>query len=159
MLEARGTAVDSRTVPRTMLNRFVHEEEGFTLLELMIVAEIIIILIAVAFPAYFQFRDNASQAAAKSNAKEVAVAAGLYGQSKGTYAAMTIPLLKGYDSSLTTTGTFVNNSGAEAAGVTRRVTMDASHFCTYAISGRWFGYQLNPNGPVVATTVGANVCS
>jgi Tfp pilus assembly protein PilE len=137
----------------------VREEQGFTLLELMIVAQILIILVSLAVPSYLQFKDNANQATAKSNAKEISVAAGLYFTNKGTYAGMTIPLLRGYDASLTTTGTFVNNSGSEAVGVTRRVTMDASHFCTYAISGRWFVYQLNPQGPLVATTVGANVCS
>jgi Tfp pilus assembly protein PilE len=137
----------------------MREEEGFTLLELMIVAQIIIILVGFAVPAYLQFRDSAQQAAAKSNAKETSVAAGLYYTSKATYAGMTIALLKGFDQSLTTTGTFVNNSGSEAVGVTRRVTMDTSHYCVYAISGRWFAYQLNPTGPLVTTTVGANVCS
>jgi prepilin-type N-terminal cleavage/methylation domain-containing protein len=146
-------------VLRNTLNRLVREEEGFTLLELMIVAQILVILISMAFPAYFQFRDDANKATAKSNLKEVAVAAGLYFTSKNTYAGMTIPLLKTYDNSLTTTGTFVNNSGTEAVGVTRRVVMDASHYCVYAISGRWYVYQLNPSGPFVATTVGANVCA
>ena len=159
MLQVARSDVDPRIVSRNTLNRLMHEEEGFTLLELMIVAQIIIILVAMAVPSYLQFRDNAQQAAAKSNLKETSVAAGLYYTSKATYAGMTIPLLKGYDQALTTTGTFVNNSGAEAVGVTRRVTMDTSHYCVYAISGRWFAYQLNPTGPLVTTTVGANVCS
>jgi len=142
-----------------VLNRLAHEESGFTLLELLIACQIVVILTAMAVPSYFQFRDNANQATAKTNLKEVAVAAGLYFTSKSTYASMTIPQLKQYDSSLTTTGTFVNNSGAEATGVTRRITMDASHYCVYSISGRWYAYQLNPNGPFVTTTVGANVCA
>lgn len=144
---------------RKVLNRLAREEEGFTLLELMIVAQIIVIISLVALPSYMQFSDNAKQATAKANLKEVSVAATFYFESKATYAGMTIPLLKGYDASLTTTGTFVNNSGTEAAGVTRRVTLDASHFCVYAVDGRWFAYQLNPTGSIVTTTVGSAVCS
>lgn len=144
---------------RKILTRLVRDEQGFTLLELMIVAQVLVILVSLAVPSYLQFQDNANKATAKSNAKEVSVAAGLYYVSNNTYAGMTIPLLKGFDASLTTTATFVNNSGTEAAGVTRRVTMDASHYCTYATSGRWFAYQLNPNGPLVTTTTASAVCS
>jgi prepilin-type N-terminal cleavage/methylation domain-containing protein len=141
------------------LKRLAIEEEGFTLLELMIAMQIVVILLLIAVPSYLQFRDSANQATAKSNAKEAAFAAGLYYQSNSTYAGMTIPLLKGWDASLTTTRTFVNNSGVEATGVTRRVTLDASHYCTYATSGRWFAYQLNPTGAITTTTVGSAVCS
>jgi len=137
----------------------MREEQGFTLLELMIASEIIVILLLVSIPSFLQFRDSANAAAAKSNAKEVSFAAGLYFEANSTYANMTIPLLKGYDRSLTTTGTFVNNSGVEAAGVTRRITRDATHFCVYATSGRWFAYQLNPNGQILTTTVASAVCS
>ena len=141
------------------LKRLAIEEEGFTLLELMIAMQIVVIILLMAVPSYFQFRDSANQATAKSNAKEAAFASGLYFQSNNTYAGMTIPLLKGWDASLTTTRTFVNNSGVEATGVTRRITLDASHFCVYATSGRWFAYQLNPQGPITTTTVGSAVCS
>src|SRR5437016_14416150 len=118
----------------------------------MIAMEIIIILISIAVPGYLQFQDSANQAAAKSNAKEVSVAAALYFESNSTYAGMTIARLKAFDASLTTTKTFVNNSGTDATGVTRRITMDTSHYCTYATSGRWFVYQLGPNGASIATT-------
>ena len=142
-----------------MLERVLREEEGFTLLELMLVTQILSILMLVAVPSWLQVRDNANQATAKSNAKELAVAVGLYYQSNETYAGMTIPVLKTFDASLTTTGTFVNNSGTDAAGVTNRVTMDATHFCTYATSGRWFAYQLNPTGQMMVTNNAALVCS
>jgi type II secretory pathway pseudopilin PulG len=142
-----------------LLSCLAREEEGFTLIELLLAAQIVIILLLVALPTYMQFRDNAQQATAKSNAKEVAFAAGLYYQSKATYAGMTIPLLKGFDAGLTTTGTFVNNSGVEVVGVTSRVTMDASHYCVYAISGRWIAYQKNPTGTITTTSSAASVCS
>jgi len=146
-------------VAARLLNRFVREEEGFTLLELMIAVQIIAILVLFAVPAYMLVRDSANQATAKTNAKEVAVAAGLYFTKNGSYAGMTVPLLKAWDASLKTTGTYVNNSGAEAVGVTNRVTMDASNYCIYATSGRWYVYQHNPNGAFTATTVASTVCS
>jgi type IV pilus assembly protein PilA len=146
-------------VPDRVLNRLVRDERGFTLLELLIVAIILVILTALAVPAYLQFRDNAYKATAKQNAKDLAVASGLYYESNSTYAGMTIAGLKTYDSSLTTSGMYVNNSGTEAAGVTNRITMDASHFCVYATAGRWFAYQLNPTGALTLTTVASAVCS
>lgn len=161
MLVLEPFDADGDLVVKWILERRVdlRDERGFTLLELLIVAVILVILTALAVPAYLQFRDNASQATAKANAKEVFVAAGLYYESNSTYAGMTIAGLKTYDGSLTTTGTFVNNSGIEAAGVTHRITMDASHFCVYATSGRWFAYVLNPTGPITLTTVGSAVCT
>jgi prepilin-type N-terminal cleavage/methylation domain-containing protein len=141
------------------LERLASEEEGFTLLELMIAMEVIAILLLVAIPSFMQFTDNANKATAQSNAKEVSVAAGLYFTQNSSYAAMSISNLKTFDRSLTTTGTFVNNSGTDASGVTRRITLDSSHFCTYAKSGRWYVYQLNPLGSLVATTSASAVCS
>jgi type IV pilus assembly protein PilA len=152
-------AADRRTVSDRLLSRLVRDERGFTLLELLIVVLILVILTAISVPAYLQFRDNAYQSTAKSNTKELAVAAGLYYESNSTYAAMTIAALKTYDASLTTSGMYVNNSGAESAGVTRRIAMDASHYCVYATSGRWFAYQLNPTGALTLTTVASAVCS
>ena len=56
-------------------------------------------------------------------------------------------------------GTYVNNSGTEAAGVTARAALDATHFCVYATSGRWYAYQLNPSGRISATTIASAVCT
>lgn len=138
--------------------RLLRDESGFTLVELLIVAMILVILTAVAVPAYFQFRDNAYKTTAMSNAKAATAAAAAYGESNSTYAGMTIARLKTYDAGLAT-GTYVNNSGAEAAGVTQRAPLNASHFCVYATSGRWFAYQLNPSGALTITTLASAVCS
>lgn len=142
-----------------LLQRLLRDERGFTLLELLLVAVILLILTAVAVPAYLQFRDNAYKATAKSNVKEVVVAAGLYYESNSSYAAMTIAKLKTFDANLTTSSMYVNNSGAEAAGVTQRIAMDASHYCVYAKAGRWFAYQRNPTGVLTITTLASAVCT
>jgi type IV pilus assembly protein PilA len=155
----RAPDADAGPVRDRILTRLARDERGFTLLELLIVAVIIAILVAVAVPAYLQFRDNAYQATAKSNVKQLGVAAGLYYESNSTYAGMTVTGLKTYDSGLVTSGMYVNNSGTEAAGVTHRITMDTSHFCVYTTSGRWFAYQLNPTGAITLTTLGSAVCT
>lgn len=141
------------------LQRLLRDERGFTLLELLMTVVILTIVTSLAVPAYLQFRDNAYKTAAQSDAKELVVAADLYYQSKSTYASMTIPKLKVYDSGLTTTGMYVNNSGTDAAGVTHHIALDASHFCVYAASGRWFAYQLNPTGALTITTLASAVCT
>lgn len=142
-----------------LLQRLLRDERGFTLLELLIVVVILSIIMLLAVPAYLQFRDNAYKATAQSNVKTASVAAGLYYTGNGsTYAAMTIAKLKTYDARVAS-GTYVNNSGTEAAGVTARVTLDSSHFCVYAVSGRWYAYQLNPSGAITTTTTASAVCA
>ena len=159
---------------RTLPN-LLRDERGFTLLELLLVMVILVILVALCVPAYLKFRDNAYQATAKANVKGLVIASELYGEdnfpgstrdpdaavstSDSGYAGMTVARLKAsYDKSLAS-GTYVNNSGTEAAGVTRRYTLDATHFCVYTTAGRWFLYQENPTGPLMATTVASAVCS
>ncbi len=158
-----------------VLRKLLRDERGFTLLELLIVAVILGILVAVAVPAYLQFQDDAYQVTAKSNVKALITASELYGEdnfpgstrdpdsavstSDAGYQGMTVAELKAsYDSGLAP-GTYVNHSGTDAAAVTRRATLDASHFCVYATAGRWYAYQLNPTGPLTTTTVGSAVCS
>ncbi|HLX32778.1 MAG TPA: prepilin-type N-terminal cleavage/methylation domain-containing protein [Gaiellaceae bacterium] len=138
--------------------RLLRDERGLTLVELLIVLVLLAILLAIAVPSYLQYRDNAYQAAAKSGTREAVIAAVLYYEANSSYAGMTIPRLKTYDSNLPSS-TYVNNSGTEAAGVTHRATLDASHFCVYATAGRWFAYQLNPTGLLTETTVASAVCS
>jgi prepilin-type N-terminal cleavage/methylation domain-containing protein len=147
-------------------------EDGFTMMELLLVMMILLILCAIALPAYLQYEDSAYQASAASNARGTAVAAELYsadnypgskqdpdGSSSDTgYSGMTKNELYAYDASLAP-GAYVNNAGADAPGVTARAPLDGTHFCVYALSGRWYAYQLNPTGPIMATTSPSAVCT
>jgi prepilin-type N-terminal cleavage/methylation domain-containing protein len=159
MLARRARTADGQLVADRTLHRLLRDERGFTLIELLIVMVIISILILLAVPGYLQYRDNAYKATAESNVKNLSIASGLYYEgNNSTYAAMTIAGLKTYNRSLGS-GTYVNNSGTDAAGVTNRIALDATHFCVYATAGRWFAYQLNPNGSIATTTVASAVCS
>ena len=51
--------------------RLVREESGFTLLELLIVTITMGILLSIAAPAYLQFKDRSSKAAAAANLRQV----------------------------------------------------------------------------------------
>ena len=149
-------------------------EEGFTLIELEIVCVILGILTALAVPTYLQLRDNAYKKTASANVRSAVIAAESYGEDNfpasardpdrtvsttdSGYQGMTTTELKTYDSGLSPS-VYVNNSGTDAPGVTTRTTLDATHFCLYAVDGRWYAYQLNPTGSIVVTTVASAVCT
>jgi Tfp pilus assembly protein FimT len=154
--------------------RLVEDESGVTLLDLLITLVISSILLLIAVPAYLQYADNAYRTTAMSNVKNLAFAAGLYeienypGSVRDPdftvsnvdtgYQGMTVAELRTFDSGLAS-GTYVNNSGTEAGGVTARAALDATHFCVYATAGRWFAYQLDPSGQIATTIDPAAVCT
>lgn len=76
-------------------------EEGFTLVELLVVVAIIAVLIAIAVPSYLGFKGRAADHAAKANIRAALPVAEAYYNDNGTYAGMTIAVLKtSYDSGL-----------------------------------------------------------
>jgi prepilin-type N-terminal cleavage/methylation domain-containing protein len=159
VLGVRARDADGHLVGERTLRDLLRDERGFTVIELLIVTVILAILILLAVPGYLQLRDNAYKGTAQSNVKNVLVAANLYYTSNNSsYAGMTIAGLKTYDARIPN-GTYVNNSGTDAAGVTKRITLDATHFCIYATAGRWYAYQLNPSGAITTTTIASAVCS
>ena len=79
-------------------------EEGFTLVELLVVVAILGVLLAIAVPSYLGFKGRAADNAAKANIREALPSAEAYYGDNGTYTGMTVAVLRSsYDSGLSAT--------------------------------------------------------
>jgi type IV pilus assembly protein PilA len=90
-----------RKRPRTRFHG--SSEQGFTVIELLVMLIIIGILLAIAVPSYLGFRDRAANNAAKANLREALPTAVAYYEKNGTYAGMTKDSLAKLDSGVSDT--------------------------------------------------------
>jgi prepilin-type N-terminal cleavage/methylation domain-containing protein len=114
----------------------VHDQTGFTLIELIVVMIILAVLLVISIPAYLGFKDRAQQRTAAGNVRSTIPSAEAYFVDKGTYVGMSLPALRAIDSGL--------------SGTIQTVTVSPTAYCISAKVGSWWAHVAGPGGSVVS---------
>jgi type IV pilus assembly protein PilA len=125
-------------------------EEGFTLIELMVVVLIIAVLIAIAIPTFLGLRRGANDVAAKGTATTALKAAKAIFSDTDSYAPVTLAELRNTEVSISYVDGATASNGSLIASVNVPVpsTFVAS---VYSASGTCFFIRDDTNGTTYAT--------
>jgi prepilin-type N-terminal cleavage/methylation domain-containing protein len=164
-----------RSIPRivTLVRRRLQGEEGFTLLELMIVLIVLGILLTIALPSYLAFQDKADKTAAQQDVAQAMRAVTAYANDNfpgsnadpdlptsndnGYYNISLAALAARYDASISTVpaSPYVLDPVDWNGGLT-----STTDFCLTATVGRWTAVQHGPGGTInVGTAFVGSSCS
>ena len=140
----------------TLRKRFDRDDEGFTLIELMVVVLIIAILLAIAIPTFLGARERAQDRAAQSDIRNALTAEKVFYTDNQVYTAGTTGLvaIKSIEPSLTYSGT----ASKTDVGVT--VSNDSGAVCISKVSagGTTFSIVDVANGTGAGTYCAKAVC-
>ena len=106
-------------------------ESGFTLVELLVVMLILGLLAAIAIPAFFNQRNKANDAKAKTTAKTTQTAMETYAtDNNGNYTGATVALLQAIEPTIPATGVALSNIAAKTYTITVTSTTAATQTFT-----------------------------
>jgi prepilin-type N-terminal cleavage/methylation domain-containing protein len=129
-------------VPNTMRQR-LRNEQGFTLIELVVTMLILSILSAILVPSYLGFRERANRNAAGADLRSAVSSVEAWHSDHGTYAGMTVAALKAsYDESL-------------SASIISLGTLSATTYCVMATSPNDTTKTAAKAGPDAPIVIGA----
>jgi general secretion pathway protein G len=115
----------------------LRREQGFTLVELIVVMLIVAILLTIAVGFYTGARDKAGDATARANIRIAIPAVEAYRSDEGTYAGMTLALLQ-----------TTYSPGVQGIEV---VSADADGYCIRAVAGGRTWYKQSDAGDITTT--------
>jgi type IV pilus assembly protein PilA len=132
---------------RRRLNK---DEQGFTLIELMVVVLIIAILIAIAIPTFLGAQDRARDRGAQSDLRNALTAAKTVAtDNAGQFDLVTLTALAEAEGALTYAATGTDDTiGVVGGGAAATAEPDFISFYKQSKSGKWFGIATNKSGEV-----------
>ncbi len=134
-----------------MMRQRLSQEEGFTLIELMVVVLIIAVLVAIAIPSFLGFRNSAQDRAAQTALRNTLLAQKATWTDSSAYTS-NATTLAGYEPSIVI-GTGVNEVNIVNAVATETCMESES------ASGKFFGiYQPSTGGTQYGVHTAAGLC-
>jgi prepilin-type N-terminal cleavage/methylation domain-containing protein len=115
----------------------LRREDGFTLVELIVVVIVIGILMSIAIGFHVQAREKAGDAAARTNIRVAQPAVEAYHADHGTYTGMTLPALQA-----------AYSPGVNGIEV---VSADDAGYCIRATAASSTWYKQGPDGGITRT--------
>lgn len=117
----------------------LNKEEGFTLIELMVVVLIIAVLVAIAIPSFLGFRNRAEDRSAQADLRNSLLAEKAYWTDNGEY-TVTQADLSAYEPSL-----LINVTGADDDGVYTEAGTTDDEVCLSQESGSGNNFMIYDN--------------
>lgn len=149
---------------QALRNRMRDREDGFTLIELMVVVLIIAILVAIAIPTFLGARERAQDKAAQSSARNGLTAAKTIFTDNEDYADATVTELSAVEPSLTFVASGTASSGQNEVSVNdndadSNGTSEQFYAAVQSDSGTCFFIQDDVTGPGTQFASSTNTCS